>query len=91
MSRHLRDYLLELREEHGVKSLALFGSYVRGEEEELSDLDILVEFSRVPDLFEFVALKHRISDLLGIKVDLVMKSALRPSIEERIAEDIVMV
>ena len=45
-ARILREHLPELRERYGVESLGLFGSYVRGEENEGSDLDVLVEFSR---------------------------------------------
>ncbi len=89
--RLLRDRLPELSERHGVTSLGLFGSYVRGEEREGSDLDLLVEFAETPDLLEFVALGRDLSELLGVKVDLVMKRALRPRIGERILEEIVAV
>ena len=40
--------LPELRAEHGVRSLSIFGSYARGEQAEGSDLDLLVEFDRPP-------------------------------------------
>ena len=89
--RVLRDRLPELKETHGVKSVGLFGSYLRGEETEDSDIDILVEFERVPDLFDFVALGRHISDLLGVRADLVMKGALKPGIGKRILEEVIMV
>ena len=87
----LRDRLPELRERYGVRSLGIFGSYVRGEQGKRSDLDILVEFDRVPTLFEFVRLERHLSQQLGVKVDLVMKSALRPTIGRHILEEVVMV
>ena len=90
-ARILRDHLPELRERYGVESLGLFGSYVRGEEREGSDLDLLVEFIDTPDLFEFVALGQDLSELLSVKVDLVMKRALKPRIGERILEEVVAV
>lgn len=75
-----------LAEEYGVRSLALFGSFVRGAQNKRSDLDVLVEFdtSRMLTLFEFVKLELELTDLLGIKVDLVDKEALRPRIGQRI-------
>ena len=80
-----------MTERYGVKSLGLFGSYVRGEETEGSDLDLLVEFAETPDLLEFVALGRDLSELLGVKVDLVMKRALKPRIGERILDEVVAV
>lgn len=80
----LREHLPELRARYGVRSLALFGSYVRGEQDVDSDLDVLVDYEAPPDLFQFVELEDTLSQLLGVKVDLVMKSALRPRIGKRI-------
>jgi predicted nucleotidyltransferase len=83
----LRAHLPELREHYGVRELRLFGSYLRGEQHKRSDLDVLVEFDRVPSLFEFVRLERYLSELLRIKVDLVMKSALKPTIGRYILEE----
>ena len=81
----------ELRETFGVCSLGVFGSYASGRATRRSDLDLLVEFDRVPTLFEFVRLERQLSQLLGVKVDLVMKSALKPEIGKRILNEVVMV
>jgi predicted nucleotidyltransferase len=62
-------------------------SSVRGEQRKRSDLDVLVEFDRVPSLFEFIRLERYLSELLKIKVDLVMKSALKPAISRHILEE----
>lgn len=56
-----------------------------------SDLDVLVEFEQAPSLFEFVRLEREIAHVLGVKVDLVMKSALKPAIGEHILREIVPV
>lgn len=85
----LRQHLPELSKKYNISYLGLFGSYVRGEQKEDSDLYILVEFSKAPDLFEFIGLKQDLSDMLGVKVDLVMKNALKPTIGERILEEVV--
>jgi uncharacterized protein len=80
----LRQNLSIVKEEYSVNTLEVFGSYVRAEEQEISDLDILVTFSEIPGLFRFIALENHLTDLLGVKVDLVMKDALKPAIGERI-------
>lgn len=80
-----------LRDRFKVKSIGIFGSYLRGEQHEKSDIDVLVEFSGVIDLFEFMRLEDFLSDILGRKVDLVMKDALKPRIKERILKEAVYV
>ncbi len=87
--RILRQHLPELEQQYRVKSLGIFGSFVRNEQKKRSDLDLLVEFYTPPSLLRFIALEHYLSDLLGIKVDLVMKSALKPHIGERILSEVV--
>ena len=86
--RILREHLPELRERYGVASLGIFGSYVREEQRQDSDLDVLVEFDRSIGLFDFVGLELELCELLGPKVDLVMKSALKWRIGERILAEV---
>jgi hypothetical protein len=71
-----------------VKSLALFGSVVRGEARPDSDIDILVEFDKPVGLISFIRLKHRLSELLGRNVDLVTKAALKPQLREHILHEV---
>ncbi len=87
----LREHIPELRKRYGVRSLGIFGSYVHGKQKRKSDLDILVEFERAPTFFQFIELEDRISELLGVKIDLVMKSALKPRIGERILAEVVII
>ncbi|MBM3128511.1 MAG: nucleotidyltransferase family protein [Chloroflexi bacterium] len=87
--RILRQHLPELRERYSVKSLAIFGSYVRGEQKRRSDLDVLIEFEQAPTLLEFVHLKRYLSDLVGIPVDLVLKKTLNPNIGRHILAEVV--
>ena len=87
----LRGNMLDISDRYKVKSLGLFGSYVREEQRRGSDLDVLVEFNEAPSLLKFLELENLLSDLLGIKVDLVMKSALRPAIGRRILDEVVPV
>jgi len=76
--RLLRQHRDELRKRFGVKTLAVFGSVARGEAGPESDVDILVEFESSPGFDGYMALKFYLEDLLGRKVDLVMKNALKP-------------
>lgn len=87
----LRKMLPELQQSFGVQSLGIFGSYVRGQQRRRSDIDILVEFDRDPTLFSFIRLEAHLSHRLGVKVDLVMKNALKPSIGRRVLSEVVPV
>ena len=89
----LRAEMPELRERYRVRNLWVFGSYVRGEVSKRSDLDLLVEFEdRNPlTLFGFVRLERELGEFLGVKVDLVEKSVLKPAIGRRILEHVVPV
>jgi predicted nucleotidyltransferase len=79
----------ELRERYKVKSLGIFGSYVRNKQQSGSDLDVLVDFDEAPSLFEFLRLENALSDLLGVKVDLVMRDSLRRNIGQQILRETV--
>jgi len=81
----------ELHQKYHVKGVGIFGSYLRGEQKETSDVDILVDFERPVGLIEFVRLKNYLSDLLGVNVDLVMKKALKPRIGQRILGEVLYV
>lgn len=87
----LQQQLPALAEQYQVKSLGLFGSYVRSEQHADGDLDVLVVFHEAPSLLKFVELENHLSDVLGVKVDLVMKDALKPRIGRRILEEVVPV
>jgi uncharacterized protein len=80
-----------LRERFKVEKIGIFGSYVRGGQKKNSDLDVLVEFSETPSLFEFVELEDFLSQKLGLKVDLVLKDALKPRIKDRILSQVVYI
>lgn len=80
----LRQQLPMLAERYRVHTLEVFGSYVRAEQNKDSDLDILVTFTEDPSLLTYIAIENYLSDLLGIKVDLVMKDSLKPKIGQQI-------
>jgi len=71
-----------------VKSIGIFGSTVRGEQKQSSDIDILVELSQPMGFFKFIELENFLSGILHKKVDLVTKKALKPAIRESILRDV---
>lgn len=77
-----------LFEQYKIRELGIFGSLVRGEERKRSDIDVLVTFEEIPDLLRFIELERRLQRLLGKKVDLVRKEAIRPVIKERILREV---
>lgn len=87
----LLQHKAELNEKFKVKTIGVFGSYVRGEQKLSSDVDILVEFEEPVGLFEFMKLENHLSDLLEVKVDLVSKKALKPHIGEHILQEVIMI
>lgn len=87
----LRDHAPELRERYKVRSLWLFGSYVWGRQRPDSDLDILMDYSQTPTLADLVELEQHLTELLGIKVDLVTVGGLRGRIGERILAEAIPV
>jgi predicted nucleotidyltransferase len=80
-----------LREKYKVKSMGIFGSYLRSEERKDSDLDILVEFEEdAPlSLLDFIRLENYLAEILGIRVDLVEKNTLKPRIGANILREVV--
>ena len=76
---------------YGVRSLALFGSVVRGEEKPESDIDLLVELEGPATFDGYMELKFYLEDLLGQSVDLVTSKALRPQLRPWIEQDLVYV
>ena len=83
----------ELEGKYKVKEIGIFGSYVRGEQKGKSDLDILVEFEEDAklSLLDVVGLEIELSNLLGIKVDLVEKKSLKPYIGQYILREVIYI
>jgi len=76
---------------YGVKRASIFGSAVRGEMRESSDIDILVEIDEDISLLDFVALKLELEETLGRKVDLVEYDTIKPRLRERILKEQVVI
>ena len=93
----IRNTLVKYKEELGkewkVKEIGIFGSYIRGKQKKQSDVDLLVEFDENSDLtfLDFIRLENYLSDLLGVKVDLVEKQTLKQRIGKHVLSEVVNV
>ena len=87
----LEDHKEEIQKKYNISSIGVFGSFVRGEQEESSDIDILVEFEDDVGFFKFLEAEEYLSNILGSKVDLVTKGALKPYIGRHILEEVIMI
>lgn len=93
MDRYLRERLgqakMYLAEKYALSKLGVFGSFARSEESGESDIDILVEFTTTPDLFEFYEIEEYLEKTLGRKIDLVREKALKKQLKDAILNEVV--
>lgn len=80
--------LIEICRQNDVSKVGLFGSMARGEANEQSDIDLLVDFSKRKSLIDLVALENQLTDALGRKVDLLTEPAISPYLRDRILADL---
>ncbi len=74
-----------------VREIGLFGSFVRGEQEESSDIDLLAEFEDKADLFDWIGLALYLEEVFQRQVDVVPKQALRSELRESVLQQVVTV
>jgi predicted nucleotidyltransferase len=80
----IREHQEILAQRYGIAVVGLFGSRVRGDEKPGSDLDVLADVLRPISLLELVGAELYLSDLLGVKVDLVPRRSVREELREAI-------
>ena len=85
----IRQHRNVLAEKYGVAVVGIFGSYVRGEQEQQSDIDLLAEILRPISLIEIAGAEIYLSETLGIKVDLVPKRSVREELRDNILKEAV--
>jgi uncharacterized protein len=85
----LEQYKTYIQQAYYVKEIGLFGSFMRGEASSKSDIDILVDFKKGhKDFFNYMKLKYYLEEILGRKVDLVMKRAIKQDLKDRILKEV---
>lgn len=78
LTKEIREKTTEYLTRNGASRIAFFGSYVNGEAGTESDLDVLVEFSGKKSLVQLARLERELSELVGIKVDLLTEGSISP-------------
>ena len=91
IEKMLAEHKDELYKKYKIKEIGIFGSFVRGESKKESDVDIIVEFEEVPGLIKFIEIEEYLSKLLGRKVDLVRKPAIRKELKNKILKEAVYI
>jgi hypothetical protein len=92
IKRILAGRRMELSDRFGVVKIAIFGSYVKGEQKRKSDLDILVSFKPGCKTFDnYMDLKFCLEELLSIKIDLVMRDGLKEELKDFILAEAIYV
>ena len=91
LKKILSEHKPEIKKKFKVKSIGVFGSFVRGRSNKKSDVDVLVEFSEPVGMFVFLDLEEYLQSIFGLKVDLVSKKALKPKIGENILNEVVYI
>lgn len=83
----LENLKLKIKEDYKAEIVGIFGSYVRGEEKENSDLDVLVRFLEGATLLDLVGVANFLEEKLSIKVDIVPVDTIREEIREYIMKE----
>ncbi|TAK59720.1 MAG: nucleotidyltransferase [Bacteroidetes bacterium] len=78
-----------LKDKYSVTEIGIFGSYVRGEQDRGSDVDIVVDFVELPDLLNFLELERYLERIIKRKVDLVRKGAIRKELKNQILKEVI--
>ena len=84
---YLKEHYSEFKDEYHIDSLYLFGSFARNEQSVNSDIDLLVEFKKTPDLLRFIELEEYLSTSLQNSVDLIPKRKLKAEIRDQILKE----
>lgn len=71
--------IIEKLKAHNAKKIAVFGSFARNEQNELSDIDLLVDFAERKNLLDLIGIEQELEELLGKKVDLITNRAINPN------------
>ncbi len=82
------DKLKQACKKYNIKSVAIFGSYIKGDFNKDSDLDLLVRFAKRKSLLEMVRIERELSEYLGIKVDLLTEKSISPYIMKVIQKEL---
>ena len=88
LTKEIQQAIISQISPYKPKSIGVFGSYSRDEQSESSDLDLLVDFKNGINLLDLIGLEQQLTELLGVKVDLITEASLHPSLKPYIYSDL---
>lgn len=93
ITKLLKKNKAEIQNKYKVKDIGIFGSYVRGEQQARSDVDILVEFNEedIPGLYKFIEFERYIEKIIRKKVDLVRRGGIRAELKDIILKEVIYI
>jgi len=89
LNQHQTEIIKKVTKKYKPKSIGVFGSYARNEQNKKSDLDILIDFDEDLNLLELIGIEQELSEKLKVKVDLITKRSLNKNLKEYIEEDLI--
>ncbi|MBS1625453.1 MAG: nucleotidyltransferase family protein [Bacteroidetes bacterium] len=91
INESIKASILRVLEQQPILRAAIFGSFARGDQNENSDIDLLIEYAAPPSLFDILRLERQLQDATSRKIDLVEYAAIKPSIKEKILSQAVSI
>lgn len=91
ISEKQREIIKKTANKFHPKFIGVFGSYARGDHSEDSDLDILIDFEGNVNLIDLIGLEQELSELLGLKVDLITQKSIHPPLKPIIENDLIRI
>lgn len=92
MDKELKNKIINYLGQYKPNRIGIFGSYARHDQLKESDIDILIEFNETPTLLQLIQMENELSEILGIKVDLVSTKAIKhPMIKESIQKELILI
>jgi predicted nucleotidyltransferase len=82
------DTIISFMRQHGAEKIGVFGSYARNEARSNSDLDLMVWFKEQKSLLSMIRIERELSELLGVKIDLLTEQAVSPYLIDRIRQEL---
>lgn len=82
------DTIIDFMRQHGAEKIGVFGSYARNEARPDSDLDLMVWFKEQKSLLGMIRIERELSELLGVKIDLLTEQAVSPYLIDRIKQEL---
>uniref|UniRef100_UPI0040568633 nucleotidyltransferase family protein n=1 Tax=Candidatus Electrothrix sp. TaxID=2170559 RepID=UPI0040568633 len=87
----IENTLISILKKHDAGRIGIFGSRARGDDRPGSDLDVLVDFNKTKSLLALVSIEQELTEILGIKVDLLTEGAISPHLIDRIKAELKVV